>query len=48
MFESFAEICLLFAKMRAVRGHECLEAGHLKAEARRGAWLNGIRIRSIK
>lgn len=35
-------------KMRAVTGHERLEAGHLKAEARRGAWLNRIRIRSIK
>lgn len=47
-FNRLLKFACCLQKMRAVTGHERLEAGRLKAEARRGAWLNGIRIRSIK
>lgn len=47
-FNCLLKFACCLQKMGAIVGHECLEVGHFKAQARREAWLNGTYIRSIK
>lgn len=47
-FNCLLKFACCLQKMGAIVGHECLEVGHFKAQARRETWLNGTYIRSIK